>query len=68
MNEDKERLDSKINRYHEESKRNTSSSSSEGTEQFTKFVEKYQRYCTLCNSVKFPVGFACWRVGRFKMV
>ena len=44
MNEDKESLDSKINRYGEECKRKDSSSSSNGTEQFTELVEKYKPY------------------------
>lgn len=39
MNKDKESLDSKINRYREECKRKTSSSSSDGMEQFTELVE-----------------------------
>ena len=44
MNEDKECLDSKINRYREECKRKAPSSSSDGTEQFTELVEKYKPY------------------------
>lgn len=44
MNKDKESLDSKINRYREEYKRKASSSSSDGTEQFTELVEKYKPY------------------------
>ena len=44
MNEDKESLDSKINRYREECKRKASFSSSGGTEQFTELVEKYKPY------------------------
>ena len=44
MNEDKESLDNKINRYREECKRIDSSNSSDGTEQFTELVEKYKPY------------------------